>query len=253
MTPRRAEWVSVLVRPPHNPWRMFEEVPSRALFPRAGVAGPTRRGPHAGPRRAPSSGSRESSSQPVRLAVGASIASQAQRILPTAGHAGGGKAGYKTATNKVCRGRSGRAHARRTSESKPRSGLRTGSKQARAGAPVLTSISPTPQTSVSRPCLSEGRRGSAGVRVSVGQHKLGSGRGGTDEGTSQAGSWAPFCLEPCDVHDGDVEHGVRKRGGMSRPATSTSCSTATGAMPVAVSCCPSSGKPCPNLYQEDVR
>jgi hypothetical protein len=213
MTPRRIVWVSVLVRPPHNPWRMFEEVPSRALFPRAGVAGPTRRGPHAGPRR------------PL---FSASTASQAQRILPTAGQAGGGKAGYKTATNKVCRGRSDRAHARRTFESEPRRGLRTGSKQGRMGAPVLTflsanraerrfasgrgsvskerrdvtrapvlpsittpqtastqtahapvpmSISRTPQTSVTLSCLSEGRRGSAGVRVSVGQHKLGRGEG----------------------------------------------------------------------------
>jgi hypothetical protein len=51
MTPRRIDSVPVLVRPPYDPWRMFEEVPSRALFPRAGIAGPTRRGPHAGSRR----------------------------------------------------------------------------------------------------------------------------------------------------------------------------------------------------------
>ena len=206
----RIDSVSVLVRPLRNSWRMFEEVPSRALFPRAGVAGPTRRGPHAGPRRPLSSGSRESFPQPVCLGVGASTASQAQRILPTAGQAGGGKAGYKTATNEVCRGRSGRAHARGISESEPHGGLRTGSKQGRAGAPVLTflsanrgerrfasgrgsvskegrdvtrapvlaSISRTPQASVSLSCLSEGRRGSAGVRVSVGQQKLGRGEGG---------------------------------------------------------------------------
>ena len=192
---RRIDSVSVLVRPLRNSWRMFEEVPARALFPRAGVAGPTRRGPHAGPRR------------PL---FSASTASQAQRILPTAGQAGGGKAGYKTATNEVCRGRSDRAHARGTSESEPRGGLRTGSNQGRAGAPVLTflsanraerrfasgrgsvskegrdvtrapvlrSISRTPQTSVTLSCLSEGRRGSAGVRVSVRQHKLGRGEGG---------------------------------------------------------------------------
>jgi hypothetical protein len=96
MTPDRVEWVSVLVRPPQNSWRMFEEVPSRALFPRAGVAGPTRRGPHAGLRRPLSS---------------ASAASQPQRILPTAGQAGDGKAG-----------RSDRAHARGTSESEPHGG-----------------------------------------------------------------------------------------------------------------------------------
>ena len=47
-----------------------------------------------------------------------------------------------------------------------------------AHALVLTSISRTPQTSVTLSCLSEGRRGSAGVRVSVGQHKLGRGEGG---------------------------------------------------------------------------
>jgi hypothetical protein len=192
---RHIDSVSVLVRPLRNSWRMFEEVPARALFPRAGVAGPTRRGPHAGPRR------------PL---FSASTASQAQRILPTAGQAGGGKAGYKTATNEVCRGRSGRAHARGISESEPHGGLRTGSKQGRVGAPVLTclsanraerrfasgrgsvskegrdvtrapvlrSISRTPQASVSLSCLSEGRRGSAGVRVSVRQHKLGRGEGG---------------------------------------------------------------------------
>ena len=255
---RHIDSVSVLVRPLRNSWRMFEEVPSRALFPRAGIAGPTRRGPHAGPRR------------PL---FSASTASQAQRILPTAGQAGGGKAGYKTATNEVCRGRSERAHARGISESEPRGGLRTDGNQGRVGAPVLTclsanraerrfasdrgsvskegrdvtrapvlpsvvanraerrfasdrrsvskegrdvtrapvlasvvanraerrfaserrsvveegrdvtrapvlpSISRTPQASVSLSCLSEGRRASAGVRVSVRQHKLGRGEG----------------------------------------------------------------------------
>jgi hypothetical protein len=111
---RRIDSVSVLVRPPYNSLGMFEEVPSRALFPRAGVTGPTRRSPHAGPR------------------------------------------------HPLC------------------SGSRTGSKQGRdvTRAPVLRSISRTLQPSVSLSCLSEGRRGSAGVRVSVGQHKLGRGEGG---------------------------------------------------------------------------
>jgi hypothetical protein len=40
-----------LGRAPHNPWSSFEEAPSRALFPRAGVAGPMRCGLNLRPRR----------------------------------------------------------------------------------------------------------------------------------------------------------------------------------------------------------
>ena len=42
------------VRSPHNPWRAFEEAPSRALFLRAGSVGPKRHGlSHATPWRSP--------------------------------------------------------------------------------------------------------------------------------------------------------------------------------------------------------